>query len=125
MKKIDSKLVPNPKIVIHSNDESISNPTEVTETLGSYFANISSDNNYTREFKQYKNTREATPIPFNTPNNLSLNEPFKLDEFNNILQPSKNSTPGEDTIPYELYKRLPNTEKQKLVDFLNFLQCPY
>ena len=93
----------------------------MTETLGSYFANISSDNNYTREFKQYKNTREATPIPFNTPNNLSLNEPFKLDEFNNILQPSKNSTPGEDTIPYELYKRLPNTEKQKLMDFFNFL----
>ncbi|CAL4186113.1 unnamed protein product, partial [Meganyctiphanes norvegica] len=101
--------------------ETISNPTEINESLGSHFANISSSENYTQEFKLYKTTKETTQIQFDTPNTQPLNEPFKLTEFENILHPSKNSAPGEDTIPYELYKHLPDTEKQKLVNFFNFL----
>ena len=38
-----------------------------------------------------------------------------------MLEPSENSTPGEDEIPYEFYKRIPINEKQKLLAFINFL----
>ena len=121
IKKIDSKPYSNTKIVLKENEATISNPTEIIEKFGDYFSNISSNNNYTHEFILYKNAKELEQINFDTENNITLNEPFIIPELESVLNPSKNTTPGEDTIPYELYNLLPIAEKQKLIKFLNFL----
>ena len=121
IKKIDNKSYAKTRIAIKLNNQTITNPIEVAENLGQHFSTVSSNSNYTAKFIQYKNEKESEPIDFDTQNNQAINEPFNLKEFKNVLNPSKNSSPGEDHIPYEFYKRLPNSEKQKLVDFCNYL----
>ena len=121
IKKIDNKSYSNNKIVLKQNNQSITNPVEIVENLCQHFSTVSSTNNYTAEFIIYKNEQELEPIDFNIQNNQPINNPFDISEFEKILDPSKNSAPGEDQIPYEFYKRLPRSEKQKIVDFYNYL----
>ena len=108
VKKLDNKILPIPKIVLHINTnttiEKLVTPTEVSESLGSHFSNISSTSNYTREFQQLKTIKENNPINFDTQENFVFNDPFTLEEFINILDPTTNLAPGEDNMPYELYK---------------------
>ena len=96
IKKIDNKSYSNNKIVLKQNNQSITNPVEIVENLCQHFSTVSSTNNYTAEFIIYKNEQELEPIDFNIQNNQPINNPFDISEFEKILDPSKNSAPGED-----------------------------
>ena len=65
--------------------------------------------------------QESQPIFFEEANNLIYNRPFTIEEFKAVLEPSKNSSPGEDGIPYEIYKHLPLKDQIKLVQFFNYI----
>ena len=121
IKRIDNKSCSKPKIVLNKDNQNITNPQDIVEIFGRQFQQISSNENYSPEFLQHKNTQERIKLNFNSLNHLNINDPFNIDEFENVLEPSENSTPGEDEIPYEFYKRIPINEKQKLLAFINFL----
>ena len=47
--------------------------------------------------------------------------PIQIEEFHQAVCNSNESSPGEDTLPYEIFKQLPNSEKQKIVNYFNYL----
>ena len=121
IRKIDNKTYNPQKVVLKINDSYIPEPEEVSSTLGNFFSSISSNNNYSAEFQNFKNMQESQPIFFEEANNLIYNRPFTIEEFKAVLEPSKNSSPGEDGIPYEIYKHLPLKDQIKLVQFFNYI----
>ena len=48
-----------------------------------------------------------------------LNEDFSMMELEKALQSKKDSTPGNDNIPYQVYKHLPITSKQTMLKLIN------
>ena len=121
IKKIDNKSYKSQKTILNINNHTISNPAEVIHELGSYFTSIPSNNNYTADFLVFKNQQELLQLNFLTDNLEDYNKPFNLYEFNMSLQPNKDTTPGDDNIPYDLYRLLPSIEKEKLVKFFNYI----
>ena len=93
----------------------------MTKALGSHFQKVSSELNYSDEFKAYKTAQESIPLFFEEANHLPYNKPITIYEFQVALAPSKKSCPGEGNIPYEIYKHLPLSEQTKLVDFFNHI----
>ena len=121
IKKIDNKAYSTEKIVIEKDGVFIPEPQEVTTILGSHFASISSNENYSNEFLIHKNQVENNHIFFEEANHTKYNQPFTIHEFNTALNPTANSSPGEDRIPYELYKKMPSLEKNKLLELFNHI----
>ena len=45
--------------------------------------------------------------------------PFQFNELERVLQGKKDSTPGSDNIGYEVYKNLPESKKEVLLELYN------
>ena len=50
---------------------------------------------------------------------LAVNERFKMKELESVLQTKNSSAPGEDNIGYQVYKNLPVTAKEKMLNLIN------
>jgi ribonuclease HI len=84
------------------------------DLLAEVFANSSSNNNYSPTFLQHKdqfeaeNKEEYTNLPDSIDQSPVLNVPLNLQELNDAIHNCKSDTsPGDDSIPYELIKNLP------------------
>ena len=121
IRKIDNKTYNPSKIILKKDNQFIIDPQDITTVLGEHFGNVSSDDNYSDEFRAFKNAQERIPIFFEEANQLFYNKPITIHDFLSALDPTKNSLPGEDDIPYEIYKHLSITDQMKLVDFLNHI----
>jgi len=90
------------------------------------FEKINSDENYSKFFQGHKNDVETNhrelfenviDEEFNTE---YLNEKFQLHELRRAIKQSKNkSAPGEDQIPYEILKQLPNSTLKIVLKLYN------
>ena len=121
IKKLSCKSYNLHKMSLQIDNSITFNPLVISETMGSFYANISSSQNYRPEFLINKQILESTVLNFNTPNAYKYNDPICMDEFLRALHDSDETSPGEDTLPYEMYKKLPPKEQQKLVNFFNYL----
>ena len=121
IRKIDNKTYNHSKIILKKDNQYVPNPQDVSMVLGGHFKGISSDENYSDEFKAHKLIQESIPIFFEEANYLDCNKPFTIQEFKAVLDPQDNTQPGDDNIPYELYKQLPTTEQIKILDFINHI----
>ena len=121
IRKIDNKTYNASKIVIQKDNIFIPAPQEVVSILGTHFSSISSNENYSDDFKEFKTTQENNPIFFEEANHIEYNRPFTIFEYKTALNSTKNSTPGEDGIPYELYKHFPPKEQIKILEFINHI----
>ena len=93
------------KIVLQIDNLTISNPKDVAISLGKFFANISSNNNYSETFLLHKVEEEFQPITFLPSSDESYNKNFTLKDLKNALNSCKNTSPGEDEIVYEMIKK--------------------
>ena len=121
IRKIDNKSYSNTKVVLKPNNDFITEPVEVADTLGQFYSSVSNDSNYTAEFLEYKTDQEQNQIDFDSLHEQGYNQVFTFHELKTSLNPMKNSAPGEDGIPYELYKKIPKNEQLKLLNFFNFI----
>ena len=104
--------------IIHNNLNIESN-SDKAELFATTFADISSDKNYTNEFRKYMDIINSLPEEkiFKTSDNIpearinklnQINEPFNLGELRRAIRGAKRgSAPGDDNIPYEVIQKLP------------------
>ena len=83
--------------------------------IAEVFASNSDNKNFTAKFLEnkqnfeQKHVRHYTDKPSAENNNLAFNKPFSLDELKQAIKNCKNKTsPGSDTIHYEMIKKLPS-----------------
>ncbi|GBN92256.1 hypothetical protein AVEN_12459-1 [Araneus ventricosus] len=98
-------------LTLTHNDQTISSPKEIADTIASSLAQISSSRNYPDHFLAH-NLKEKTKLNFNTQSDLPYNNSFTLLEFQSYLSTVCNSSPGPDNVGYILIKHL-TIESQK------------
>ncbi|GBM04979.1 putative RNA-directed DNA polymerase from transposon X-element [Araneus ventricosus] len=89
-----------------NNDQTISSPKEIADTIASSLVQISSSRNYPDHFLAHKLKEEKTKLNFNTQFDLPYNNSFTLLEFQSCLSTVHNSAPGPDNIGSFLIKHL-------------------
>lgn len=98
----------------------ITDTKEICEKIVESFVKASSTNNYTNEFKQFKEIEEVnTPIIPEDYNNEDYNRKFTMDEMETALKVCKGTSPGPDTIQYEMIKKMNLKNKNELLKLYN------
>lgn len=101
------------------NDQIITCPQQVTETLANTFQSNSSDDNYMPEFLNYKNQIENSDLLTDN-DNSDLNRPFSRQELDHAINNLKDKkSPGPDGIPSEIIKQLPDVTLKQLLKIYN------
>ncbi|GBN46077.1 hypothetical protein AVEN_177206-1, partial [Araneus ventricosus] len=78
----------------------------IANTLGSAFANVSSEDSYSQTFINYKRQQEKRRIDFNTLTSFDHNVDFNFYELKRAIRSSHPSTPGPDGIHHDMLKNL-------------------
>ena len=93
-------------------------PVKIANLLGKRFSYVSSSKSQP-EFKEIQMEKEKEGFGFSTNIEMKYNSPITEDELNQILQQSKDSTPGSDGICYSMIKNLSKATKQHFLNLLN------
>lgn len=87
-----------------NSNQLINKPDQISNNLGEYFYNNSSDNNYKQHFLVYKQKceKEAISNTFdkNCHDQIQINQEIKIQELTHSLKKCKSNSPGPDTILY-------------------------
>ena len=100
------------------NNNDITDVKGICNTLAERFAFNSSFDNYSHRFNRYRLTIERTPIDFDT-NNHYYNDVFTLHELKQAIKISRDTSPGIDTVHYQLLKHLPEDSLLLLLYIFN------
>ena len=112
--------------LLNYNNSTISNPTDISNSLAEHFSNTSSDKNYNQEFLQSKHIAESSPVQFhNDTPNLPYNLPITphevystikilLQEFVPRARPNPSSH-AQTSSPF--FNRLPHCNSQRNLFF--------
>ena len=94
---------------------------EIAENFAQTFHQVSSNDNFTQEFLTHKTVAEQEVIYFESNNTEPYNRPFTVKELDFNLFRTKNITPGNDEIHYQMLKRMPLEAKEYLCRIFNKL----
>ena len=94
--------------ILRNNGVTYSATEVICGKLASIFADTSSNNKYSEEFKRLKHTAEQTSINFASQNDEIYNSEFSYLELQNILDKLKDTSPGPDGLKNSLLKNLPD-----------------
>ena len=103
------------------NNNDITDVNEICNTLAERFAFNSSSDNYSHRFNRYRLTIERTTIDFDTNNHYSYNDVFTLHELKQAIKLSRDTSPGIDTVHYQLLKHLPEDSLLLLLYIFNHI----
>ena len=111
--------IPNMK----KNNVSFETSSEKAQLFVETFAEVSSDVNYTQEFIMTRaNFHPDDPEIIQQEGSESINDDFEYHELRQAIQQSKkNSTPGLDTISYEILKEIPKNGLLTLLKIYNLI----
>jgi hypothetical protein len=107
--------------MLSENDTIFSTKQEIANKLGQTFSNISSTNNYSATFQQYRTIKELEYLDF-TPNineTYPYNEEFSIEELQYALDKTRNTSPGPDGIIINMIKKLPENALLYHLEILN------
>ena len=108
--------------LLNKENKLISNNAEKANLLADHYSNISSQTSYSDRFKKIKNNHEikyAAELK-KKGNDLEIyNQPITLKELKSTLNKKHNSAPGGDSISYTIFKNLPETALETIVNFFN------
>ena len=107
VRKISGKYKANTVSHLKYNNNDITDVKDIYNTLAEQFAFNSSSDNYSHSFNCYRLTIERTTIDFDTNDHYSYNEVFSLHELKQAIKISRDTSPGMDTVHYQLLKHLP------------------
>ena len=106
VRRISGKYKANTVSQLKLNNRHITDVKDIADTLAAKFAFNSSSENYTHAFNQHKITTEKKKIDFDTRDDHAYNSLFSLHELKQAINNSHDSSPGLDTIHYQLLKHL-------------------
>jgi ribonuclease HI len=104
---------------IRTNDQAITQPLQIANSLARHFAKISKTNNYSTAFQDVKSRAEKTAVQVNFEDEAGHNSSFSMTELQEALSTCLGSSPGPDDITYEMIKQLEEAEKGKLLKAYN------
>lgn len=108
---------------LHTQDKQIIKNEEKAELFAQTFAKVSSNDNFTTSFKDYKNKFESENKNLfnkttNIPNEINMElSPYEVESA--IKNLKKGSSPGMDDISYELLQNLPYSTIRLLTKLIN------
>ena len=108
VRRISGKYKANTVSHLKSNNNDITDVKEICNTLAEQFAFNSSSDNYSNMFNRYRLRLEKDTIDFDTNDNYSYNDVFTLHELKKAIKISRDTSPGIDTVHYQLLKHLPD-----------------
>ena len=113
-----------PQSLFHEN-KIIESDRDKANLFVNNFSKVSSDDNYSTEFK-IRRQFEFTSLCENTTDNTlkyeyrdALNDSFSYNELKRAIRSSKNSTPGDDRISYVMLQHLPRQSLTALLFLYN------
>ena len=106
---------------LKDNNQTYASMPAIEEKLAQLFSEVASDDNYSREFMQYKTTVEQQTCDVFTDNSESYNKPFTYQEMQHSLAHTHNTAPGNDCIYYQMLKNMPQHAKEYLHRIFNQL----
>ncbi len=119
IRKIKGKNSNDIKSHLTSQGNLITEQKDIANCLGERFSKISSNENYSNEFKKQKCLKERQPLSFTSDNVESYNALFTLRELRTALSKSNQSSPGPDKIHYQFLTNLPDSCLTLLLDIFN------
>ena len=120
IRQISGKYKNNSITSLLADGNLITDTKEICEKVAESFVKASSTNNYTNEFQQYKMIQEQNmPIIPEDNNNEDYNDKFTINEMESALNLCKGSSPGPDTIQYEMIKNMNQKSKKELLKLYN------
>ena len=106
VRRISGKYKANSVSHLKSNTNDITDVKEICNTLAEQFAFNSSFDNYSHMFYRYRLKLEKKTIDFDTNYHYSYNDVFTLHELKRTIEVSRDTSPGIDTVHYQLLKHL-------------------
>ena len=106
--RISGKYKANTVSHLKYNNNDITDVKEICNTLAKQFAFNSSSDNYSHMFNRYRLKLEKKTIDFDTNDHYSYNNVFTLYELKQAINVSRDTSPGIDTVHYQLLKHLPD-----------------
>ncbi|KAG1649840.1 RNA-directed DNA polymerase from mobile element jockey [Nymphon striatum] len=97
----------------------ITSQLDIANALGQSFCRNSSSDNCTGSFRSYKNRAESQQLDFKTTNTEVYNQVFSLEELRRSLRASKDTSPGPDSIHYQMLKHLPDCSLALILNIFN------
>ena len=93
--------------------------------MANTFSDVSSNNNYSNEFRTHKNIKESESIEFISDNVESYNRQLTIEDLEYNIAKVKNSIPDLDAIHYQMIKRMLESGKINLCEIFNkfFKEC--
>ena len=111
-----------PILRIPGNNNRISDPLAVTNTIAERFAKHSSNNNYMPGFIEHASANYNTrPIHFHSNNEEDYNGLFSLSELQLAIASSGNTSIGPDDLHYSFFRHLPVSTLGLVLRYLNRL----
>ena len=119
--RISSKCKANTVSHLKSNNNNITDVKEICNTLAEQFAFNSSSDNYSHMFNRHMLTDERMTIDFDNNDHYSYNDVFTLHELKQVIKISRHTSPGIDTVHYQLLKHLPDDGMLLLLYIFNHI----
>ena len=104
--RISRKYKANTVSHLKSNTNAITDVKEIYNTLAEQFAFNSSSDNDSHRFNRYRLKLEKNTIDFDTKDHYSYYDVFTLHELKQTIKVSFDTSPGIDTVHYQLLKHL-------------------
>jgi len=73
------------------------------------------------QFTQHKTVSESIPLLIINDNEDSMNRDFDEEDLNRALSSCKSKSAGPDGIPYDMIKRIPDSQTGHLLNFYNYV----
>ena len=106
---------------LKSNTNDITDVKEICNTLAEQFTFNSSSDSYSHMFNRYRLKLEKKTIDFDTNDHYSYNDVFTLHELKQAIKVSRDTSPGIDTVHYQLLKHLPDDRLLLLLYIFNHI----
>ena len=119
VRRISGKYKANTVSHLKSNTNDITDVKEICNTLAEQFAFNSSYDNYSHMFNRYRLKLEKNTIDFDTNDNHMYNDVYTLHELKQSIKISRDTSPGIDTVHYQLLKHLPDDSLLLLLYIFN------
>ena len=121
VRRISGKYKPNTVSHLISNTNDIMDVKEICNTLAEQFAFNSSSDNYSHMFNRYRFKLGNKTIDSDTNDHYSYNNVFMLHELKHAIKVSRDTSPGIDTVHYQLLKHLPEDSLLLLLYIFNHI----
>ena len=123
-RKVNGGNTSPPKHALKINGVSIHDTKEICDHIGKQLKDTSSNDNYERQFQQFKiNAETKEKFKFNNKSRIheEYNANFTMEELNEAVSRSGNTAPGKDKINFAMIEQLPLNTKQYIIDMYNFI----